>query len=284
MKTALLIINYNDALTTQTLINNVSDYNCLDRIVVLDNMSTDNSYSFLYEKYNSDHINIIQSEGNKGYAYAINYGCKFLMDIYGDCNVIVSNSDIIIYNEEDIKKLIESKEDSYAIVAPITREKEGLDRGWKIPYPIQDSLLNLVYIHRFLKPKLLFYSDEYYKDKKMVEVDVVLGCFYLIDTRYLRQVNFYDENTFLYYEENIMARKLKNINAKSMINCEVEVYHNHSVSIDRSVKKLKKFQLLKESQYYFQVNYNNANLFERFLLKFTYKLSYYIFKIAYKFQ
>lgn len=280
MKSVFLIINYNDVETTMSLIENIKGYACLDLIVVLDNMSTDDSYRIL-KKYCCSHIHVIQSEANKGYAYAMNYGCKYLINLFGDCNIIVSNADIVINREEDILRLIHTKTDEMAILAPVIREHDGVSRGWKIPTPFQDSLLNLVYVHRFLKPKLLYYPDEYYQNKELVEVECILGCFFMIDSRYLEKAGFFDENTFLYYEENIMAKKLKDIQAKTMICCEVQVFHNHSVSIDKSVSRLNKYVALKTSQYYFQKHYNHANVFECFLLRFTYWFSYGIFKIIY---
>ena len=280
MKNCFLIINYNDAKTTISLIENIKKYTCLDLIVVLDNKSTDDSYQVL-KKYHDTHIHVIQSEANKGYAYAMNYGSKYLIDLYGECNIIISNADIVIDKEDDLVRLIHKKTDDIAILAPVIQEHDGISRGWKIPTPFQDSLLNLVYVHRFLKPKLLYYPNVYYQDKNLVEVEVILGCFFMIDSRYLKKVGFFDEHTFLYYEENIMAKKLKDIHAKTMVCCDVQVFHDHSVSIDKSVTRINKYIALKTSQYYFQKHYNHANIFECFLLRSTYWLSYGLLKIVY---
>ena len=281
MKTALLMINYNDAETSKVLLNNIRNYQCLDLIVVLDNASTDQSYEILKE-YENEKIHVIKSEGNKGYAYAINYGCHYLIKLFQECNIIVSNPDIIIYKEEDLVKLIHSKTDAMAIVAPIIKEGDGISRGWKIPSPFQDAVLNIIYLHRLLKSKFLYYADSYYEKESLVEVEVVLGCFFILDSRAIKKAGFYDEQTFLYYEENIMAKKLKDLHAKTIINTEVEVFHNHSVSIDKSINRLKKVKLLKESQYYFQKRYNKANFFERIALLASAKFSYIIFWLLYR--
>ncbi len=282
MKNILLIINYNDAETTKVLIDNVRDYEVLDGIVILDNKSSDDSYDEL-RKLETSKIKVIQSEANKGYAYAINFGSNYIRRVFGDSHVIVSNSDIVIYQEDDIQHLIHTHEQTNAgITAPIVREHEGLSKGWKNPTPLQDAILNIVYIHRFLKPKFLYYKDSYYENKKHVPVEVILGCFFIIDTNTLEQVDGFDEHTFLYYEENIMAKKLEQISKQTYIDCEVEIFHNHSVSINKSVSRLRKYTTLKDSQYYFQTKYNHANAFERFLLKLTAKCSYLIFSIAYR--
>lgn len=282
MKTVFLIINYNDALTSEKLIENIKDYPSIDLITVLDNKSSDNSFSYLYDKYHGEHIHVIQSEGNKGYAYAINYGCNYVTTLLGDCNLIVSNSDIEIDNNDSIDKLLKTKKQyNSAITAPVIREHTGFSKGMKTPTPVQDAILNMIYIHRFFTKKYLEYNDEFYKDKEMVEVDTVLGCFFLIDTKALKDVGYFDEHTFLYYEEHIIGKKLKTKNYKVIVDLGIEVFHNHSVSIDKSLNRLGKLKQLKKSQYYFQTQYNHANVFERFLLNFTRGFSYMIFKIVY---
>lgn len=270
MKNGFLIVNYNDYGTTQKLINNIKDYKIIDKIVVVDNASTDNSYKKL-KKLENEKISIIQNTANKGYGSGINFGSKYLIDIYGECNIIISNADIIIYKEEDIKELIKTFDKETAIVAPIIKEHSGYNRGWKIPSPLDDLLLNIPYIHKYLRPKLIYYKDRYYQNK-VINVEVVSGCFFIIKSKYLEDVNYFDENVFLYYEENIIAKKLKQINKKTKINTNVEVFHNHSVTIDKNVNKLKKYKILKESQLYFQKEYNKANFFVIIMLKLSYRI------------
>lgn len=268
MKTAFLIINYNDAKTTLTLLNNIKRYKCLDKILVVDNNSTDNSFKLLKEEENGK-IEIVKSNVNKGYGAGINFGAKHLVKELGRCYVVVSNSDIIIEEEKDIIDLINTFDKDTAIVGPVIKEKSELNRGWKIPTPLKDTLLNLPLIHRWLRPKLLGYKK--YKD--ITEVDVVSGCFFMIDSDSLEKANYYDENIFLYYEENIMANKLQKLNKKTLLNNKVSVIHNHSVTIDKNIKRIKKYKTLKKSQMYFHKNYNKANIFERFLLFITNKLT-----------
>lgn len=44
MKINCVILNYNDAGTVENLVRRIKDYRCLDRIVVVDNASTDDSW------------------------------------------------------------------------------------------------------------------------------------------------------------------------------------------------------------------------------------------------
>lgn len=279
MKNCFVIVNYNDYKTTYNLIQNIKDYSCVEEIVIVDNASTDNSYEELLKLQNKK-ITILKNNTNKGYGSGINLGSRYLIDKYQKCNIIISNPDIVIENENVISKLVKTFSLDVAVVAPIIKEHVGYSKGWKQPTPWMDILSNVVCIHKKVKQKYLLYPEEYYHDK-IVNVDIVSGCFFLIRSDALKQINFFDENVFLYYEENILSTKLKQNNLKTIINTEVEVFHNHSVTIDKNINKINKYKILKKSQFYFEKNYNHANIFEQFLLWLTSKITlliYYLFR------
>lgn len=280
LKTGMVIIHYNDLESVTNLIKNVSNYKVLDRVVIVDNNSKKEIKNEL-KKLANKKIKLIENSENKGFAYAINIGCKELIKEFKECNIIVSNCDIIIDKEEDIKELVNRLDNKkVGVVAPVILENNKLNRGWKQPGPLMDSLLNVVYIHRILRKKYVFYSEEHYKDETS-KVDVVSGCFFLLKSKTLEKVNYFDEKTFLYYEENILAKKIKNINLDLIVCNDIIIIHNHSVSIDKNLKKINKLKIQKQSQYYFQTNYNNANWFEKFLLKGTALISRIILTIVY---
>lgn len=280
MKTGLIIIHYNDYESVKSLIENVKNYKILDKIIIYDNHSRKDIIKKL-KALSSTKIDVIINEENKGYAYAINEASKHLIKELGKCNIIISNSDIIIDKEEDLKELISLLDTKdVGLVAPTILEKGHLNRGWKNPEPILDSMMNLIYIHRFFRKKYVFYKEEHYNNDTSY-VDVASGCFFLMKSNILEDINYLDENTFLYYEENILAKKLLNVNKKELIANNIIVIHNHSVSIDKNINKIKKLKLQKKSQYYFQKAYNHANLFERFLLKITAFINRMILAVVY---
>ena len=280
MKTGLIIIHYNDYESTKSLIENIKDYSVIDRVIIVDNNSKQEIKEKI-KKLSSKKVKIIENEQNIGFASAINTGSKALIKELGKCNIIISNADIIINKEEDIKELLkELKKKDVGVVAPTIVENNSLNRGWKQPSPFLDSMLNLIYIHRFLRKKYVFYKEKYYQDKTSI-VDVVSGCFFLIKSETLEKINYLDENTFLYYEENILAKKIKEEKLNLIICNDILVIHNHSVSIDKNLKKIKKLKIQKQSQYYFQTKYNNANRFERLLLKITSFTSRVILTVVY---
>ena len=261
----MVIVNYNDYETTKRLLDNVKDYKILREIVVVDNKSTDNSLEEL-RKLKNKKITIIDSGENKGYSYALNVGCKYLIDKYKSLNIVISNSDIIIESELDIKDLNSYISTKNVIVGPTIIQGNDLNRGFKIPSPWQDIKQNIVFFGKRVLAKELSYPDNYYH-KDISKVDTVSGCFFMISSKHLEDMGYFDENVFLYYEENIMGIKTKKLGKNIIVANNVDVIHDHSVSIDKSLKRIKKYDILKTSQEYFEKTYNGANKIELFFLK-----------------
>ena len=266
--TGLVVVNYNDYKNTINFIKSVINYNAINHIVIVDNCSTDGSYNKL-KGLCSDKVSLIKNDSNKGYGSGINLGSKYLISNYNVDNIIVSNTDIIINSNDDISKMLNFLKDDVALVGPNVLENGGVNRGWKIPSVWVDSLLNIPYFHRYFRKKFLFYKENYYEDETSI-VDTVSGCFFIIKSDALNKVNFFDENMFLYYEENVIGVKLRNAGYVALIVNDVNVIHNHSVTIDNSMNRVRKFKELKKSQRYFHKNYSHYSFFCMLFLNITY--------------
>ena len=174
----MVIVNYNDYRTTKRLLDNVKNYKILKEIVVVDNKSTDDSLENL-QKLKNKKITIIDSGENKGYSYALNVGCKYLIAKYKELNIVISNSDILIDSETDIKDLNSYISTKNVIVGPTIIQGNDLNRGFKIPTPWQDIKQNIVFFGKKVLTKELNYPDNYYY-KDISKVDTVSGCFFMI--------------------------------------------------------------------------------------------------------
>ena len=279
MKNGIVIVNYNDYKTTKRLIDNIRDYKVFDKIVIVDNKSSDNSLKEL-KKLENKRIAVVDSGKNKGYSYALNVGCKYLIDKYKECKIIVSNSDIIIQSENEIKDLFELVKGKNVIVGPTIIEGNNLNRGWIVPKPMDDVAMNILGLYKKYQKRHLMYQDSYY-NKDISKVGTVSGCFFAISSKHLEEMGYFDENVFLYYEENIMGVKTKDLGKNIIVANNIDVIHDHAVSIDKSLKRIKKYDILKNSQYYFEKTYNHASKGELFLLKLTSKITRIILLIKY---
>lgn len=268
-KVGIVILNYNDYEETSNFIDQIKDYRVLDEIVVVDNSSTDNSFNKL-RKLKDKKISVIKTDSNNGYASGNNYGVKYLEDRVD--YIIISNPDITV-SEDTIKKLKTDMDENenMAIVAPVINQLGEKIRGWRLPNYLDELLSNINFFHKKAKEKLK-YDESRYQDE-FARVEAVSGCFFMIRRDVLNMVGNFDESTFLYYEENILGVKLKNINRKTFIDNTVSVDHNLSVTVDKSFNSINKYKMLKDSQKYYVKYYLKTNIFGIILLRMVYGIS-----------
>ncbi len=278
MKTAIIVLNYNSEKETEEYINRIKNYKIIDKIVVVDNMSTNENTFEKLKKLESEKISVIRSEKNGGYSYGNNYGIHFL-ESFNDKydNIIISNSDIDV-EETAIKKSIEflNSNEKIGIVAPRmykSNNKPARRSAWKI----RTFWLDLIHSTRILE--ILFYkklrageySEEDYK-KPILKVEAIAGSFFIVKYDIFKQIGYFDENVFLFYEEDIIAKKFKELNYDIYSLNDIKFIHYESTTIKKSINYLKKMNILYKSKMYFQKKYNKIGILEVIIFKILYLL------------
>ena len=256
-RTAVITINYNSGTETKKYIDQIKEYKIIDKIIIVDNASTDNSLQIL-EQLRNDKIVIIKSLENLGYAKANNLAIKALGDEFK--YIIISNSDISI-EENSIKKCIKFLENNseVAIAAPriFVNGKQDKMSTWKERTFFLDIINSLGFL------QLLFYPlhiKSRYTNKNFVqkttEVQCVSGAFFVAKYEILKKVNFFDPNTFLFYEEDILCKKIRDLGYKiCTVNTE-KCIHYKSKIIDRTFNEFAKKDIFNESRKYYHNKYN----------------------------
>lgn len=253
MKTGIVVLNYNDAIETVKFVNDINSYDIVDEIVVVDNNSNDNS---LIELKKLSNVKLIALNDNRGYAVGNNAGLKYLYEQNYD-NYIIANPDIIIDKCSLVDFIAYMNTSKYHIFGPVVKEHDLINRGWKqrtINYDIYD---NYPIINRLLK-KRISYPKRHYTGV-YTSVDCISGCFFGIKKELIDKIGFLDEGTFLYYEEDILCFKARQAGFKVCVLNNVEIVHNHAVTIDKNINRYRKMRILKESQlYYHQTCFNHS--------------------------
>lgn len=266
MKNTMIILNYNDFETTKKYLKMIKDYKSLDCIIVVDNNSSDRSYEKL-KKFENEKIVVLRSDKNGGYGYGNNIGIKFAIKRYNKCNIIISNPDIEV-KDDTIKLMAKYLNNNLrvAIVSPVIKEHGTLNRGWKLSNGYKEMILSIPVIGKKLRNKIIGYPPSHY-NKKISNVDVISGCFFMIKSDVFKKINYFDENLFLYYEENVICSKIKKLNYDVIILNYCSIIHNNSVSINKSYNGLGKYKMLKKSQMYYLDNYAKCSLLSKKLIK-----------------
>lgn len=274
MKVVLIVLNYNDYKTTEKYLNNINDFKSIDKIIVVDNCSTNESYNIL-KRYKNKKIDVISSDFNGGYAYGNNFGVKYVMKNYKPQFIIISNPDVS-FNEEIVSKMATylAHNEEVVLVAPQMMNEDNSKAiiAWKIPSFIDNIYTLFISLERFTRKRREYSSEYFSEDVSFVEV--VPGSLFMVKTDFVKNYKLFDEGTFLYCEENILATKIKMENLKSAIlNC-CNYRHSHSTSIDLSFNSYnKKYKLLYKSLDYYNKEYINTGNVKNFVFKLFYNIS-----------
>ena len=235
----ICILNYNDFQTTEKLVREIKDYKNIDHVVVVDNNSSDDSYSRL-SLLISEKVTVIQTERNGGYGYGNNYGIRYAIRQYNSQQICICNPDISI-SEEALQKCSDfiSNNNNCIMVAPLMVDSKGVPQA-NCAWPIQPGLNYLLYSLKICGR--LF--DNLYKDLleelTPYKADCIAGSCLLIDVKKFEEIGFYDENIFLYCEETLIGLKARLHEYDSFILRDVSFKHLHSVSINKSISSIVK--------------------------------------------
>lgn len=268
MGISCVILNYNDYSTVETLIKAIQDYEILDHIVIVDNCSTDDSYSRLIKLGNTK-IKIIRSQCNGGYGYGNNLGIKYVIENYDSEMILICNPDVA-FKKELIGKMRDAlcQRDDYVLASAIPYDIRGkLQKkyAWKVPTISQCVLASGKILQKFFR--FHWYPDNYCFHKDVTEVECVPGSLLLVKTSAMQQCGMYDEDIFLYGEESVLGYKLKNLKLRSIIvNDRFE--HLHSVSINKSIRSsVKQRKIMYQSFMIYITKYLQAKKWQRILCK-----------------
>lgn len=243
---AVLVLNYNSADLTIECVRNLINLSDKIRILIIDNCSSDESVLKINEVYrDKTQIKMLRNPCNCGYAAGNNYGLQFVRKQWSDVKyVMIINPDIVINEANTIYRMRSVLEDneSYSIVSCqiiFNSSWRGFrDFGWKFPEKKHLMWAGTFWGKFFLQNINNAYS-EIYADENIAEVDVVPGCFFMAKINDMQKVSDFDDRTFLYFEETILANKLRRINKKEVILLNEFVRHNHEIK-DKNLVDYKK--------------------------------------------
>lgn len=244
----------------------------MDRIIIVDNASPNNSYLFLKKNFNrSRQVFVVESEKNGGYAEGNNFGLVFAEKKWGvsEENVVfIVNPDVVV-NRRSIDSIsnfiLENKK-----AAIVSSALNGtVDNAWHHMTPISSFVYNFWILKWFLL-KLGMREGGHYtlnKNKAYRRVDVVLGAFFGVKQDLFKNIGYFDKGTFLYYEEEILYAKMAKVGRQSYILTDSNYKH-----IGRGSTSLKKVSFKKindASRLYVLTKYYHVGKAYQIITKFV---------------
>ncbi|SEI54099.1 Glycosyltransferase, GT2 family [Alkalibacterium gilvum] len=265
MKIGIVILNYLNWEDTiecvESLLKQTHDQL---EIVVVDNHSCNESTNILYEKYGSQKkFHLIETDTNVGFAKGNNTGIEYCKKVLNINNIYVTNNDVVFTDNKYFEKLLKiSITENVGAIGTRIKGSDGINQN---PIKVQTNLYAL--IRHFFEPilKELGFSkvltsghkavqfikrkvSSKSKNRKISNKNVTTtnqnyflhgSAIYFTDN-YLKNTSGFYPDTFLYYEENILAIIFEKLNLQMLYIDDLEIYHKEDQSMALSFKDVSK--------------------------------------------
>lgn len=270
MSCCLIILNYMDKERAANLAIQASKISMIEHIIIADNNSPDDSYAFLCG-INIDKVDVITTNKNGGFAYGNNFAAKYAIKMYKPQFILFANTDTI-WHEDLIKACEQEMEDhidlglvSCRIKGPKNEEQMS---NWKFGTFSTMAKGCLWYYKRKWYNNVYNFKKEY--NSKFEYVDVVRGSFMFFRTEAIIAANFFDENTFLYAEEAIIAKRLYNVNYRVGLITNKWYVHDHVEVVKSQTNSFIQRQRDNSTLYYLE-RYCRISKLQSFIFKMVVK-------------
>ena len=233
---SVIIVNWNSNELLKECIESITNYSdsMVDKVVVVDNYSTDNSLSNLSKIENlTINLQIIHNQENLGFGKACNQGAMLCDSKY----LLFLNPDTKLY-ENTLKESVEfmEKPANYEVgvcgIQLIDERKEIQRSCTRFPSPISMIVYSLG-LNRLPFLVNRSYQMLEWDHKKSQKVDHVIGAFYFIRNNIFRQVRGFDEDYFVYLEDLDLSLRINKLGYKIFYNANIKAYHKGGGTSER---------------------------------------------------
>ena len=279
----VVILNYNNSKYTIELTENLKkqEYTHYE-IIVVDNGSKASEVNLLKLKLHNT-IHCIYSDVNLGYAAGNNLGMRYVSETTPDYYFVLNN-DVIINDNELLRKLLLTfnckLERKILAVCPLidtVATNIPLNQQMQVRRVLPTIKLFFVCCTVFKLFTRSWFNSYIYKDKmpylsRYTESDTINGAAFMIDASFMKNNNFLDEGTFLFFEEIILGKQIIDAGGTCVLNGYTSMVHLQGMSTKSSFRKLntkmERYKLNSEL-YYFKkyAEVNQLFLFCYFIFK-----------------
>lgn len=231
-KISIIIINYNLAEEIDNCLTSISQNTDLVKrndteIIIVDNCSPDKGLFETEKKFKKDNIHFFYLEENLGFGKGCNFGFSKSSGKY----LCFLNPDTLI--TEDIFSPIISlfeRDKSVGIIGPKQQVRPPFFDFSAGFYPnIVFEVVNLFGVGVFFEGLIMSLYTKL-KRNNGLEVDWILGAAIFIKSELFKEINGFDKDYFMFFEEVDLCKRVSNKGFKIIYHPEFKIHHIGSVS------------------------------------------------------
>ena len=226
-KVYVSLVNYNGFRDTIECIQSLQkiDYTNF-RIVIVDNNSTDESFSTLSERYKDDRsIILIHANTNGGFSAGNNLAFRKAVDDDADY-ILLLNNDTIVEPDFLTVMMEAAKENDRAVIAPLILYNSDRNRIWYAggEFDTRTGLSHHCFWNKSVNEVSL----------RNQSVSFITGCCCLLPISVVNTIGYMDEEFFLYAEDIDYCCRMSRAGYEMHFVPQAVIYHKVSASTNKS--------------------------------------------------
>jgi len=237
-----VIVNWNLKDDTFDCVNSfVKAGSSLDKIIVVDNASTDGSIDALRHQF-GPLLNILVNDKNLGYAGGLNTGINFVLQHHAEW-ILLINNDVIVdstFYFELIKGIRENQE--FKIISPLIFEYNRPTRIWFLG----DKVIPLTLLTRSLSRGEIDQGNLV----DVIPVDFVSGCAMMVHRSVFESIGLFSTRFFMYAEEVDFLQRARLAGFRSATVTRAKMWHKISASAGRDLPGTRYLKIYNQILFY----------------------------------
>ncbi|WP_310489661.1 glycosyltransferase family 2 protein [Chamaesiphon sp. VAR_69_metabat_338] len=254
---SIVTINWNSAHQLRECLESLVKIDCqefkLDKVIVVDNASTDRSIDGL--EHLDLPLHIIRNSVNQGFGAACNQGAA------------ISNSDYLLFLNPDTRVSQDSIGRSVTFMEESSHQKVGvvgvqlIDEHGQVQrncvrFPSTLTFCcNILGIDKILKNHLTSYKMTEWDHENTQKVDQIMGAFYLIRGELFQRLEGFDERFFVYFEDLDLSYRVHKLGWSSYYLADVRSFHKGG-GTSENVKSTRLFYFVRSRILYAYKHFN----------------------------
>lgn len=271
MTVPIILLNYNSSADCAKCISFLKRQREIDiEIVVVDNCSREDDLIRLRALCESEPLcTLIENHENRGYNAGNNIGLRYAAE-KGYKYAMIANPDMEFPQEDYVAKLVAKMEEDEEIVvcgSDIVGTNGERQNPWRFSSFWKDFIGNKIILDYLgFNNKVLPPISGY--------CDILTGCCLMVQLEYIKSQNYFDENVFLFCEEAILGKQVRNKGKKMYYLNETFAIHRHLESQKGSY--IRRYRAFENSRCYFLKYYSGYNYLELSVIFLSRKVQFLI--------
>ena len=276
----IIVINYRSEEKTISFVKNeMSKVSSDNAVVIVDNGSTDESFTTLLEAFKgwpSQYVFVVPSKENLGFAKGNNLGAEVAINQFDPDVLLFANNDISLCSDDVVDRMA-LKLLSEPKAGALGPKVIGLDGGLQSPepfIPFWKRHVSIYWSNLFMskKRKAEVFGEDYAEKATEGWHYRVSGSFFMVRTSDWKACGGMDPNTFLYSEEMILSERLKKDGKGVYYYPEVAVVHEHGTTTRKYFDEHRIRMMKYRSECYYYKTYIGTPNWQIYAANFTYFL------------